>query len=418
MKYLTIFHTIVSVALLMASQIRSIIAFGFLGSHMKSNLIQKHRYHSSILSHPYHTIKASSTSLQYSSDDKLSDVFVLSFDGVIADTLEWRSNLAIDVALEVWSDDLKGLKETYNLEKDRLWLVNKISALLPDILTGHDGAMGTDAAFLARLLLEEQLLDDGRSNGCNGKYGSKFHPSSTTETLDTSNQSSSNKQGSRPLTVGEISANWNQGGCIKDTIRVKYHLNWKDPVLCIEQTIQSKISQSQQQQQHLQIHEVIVDAMKDSPASIFILVGHESHVSFVKSVLQQSGVHLHGVVTPSQVASFATASGIYLLTPDADCKTHSQVIQTMLSDMESSIVHVLHSDIFTLNTLKPLLNHVPRRGRFGDCTVGIDNQLKLTLPSWGTSLQAQNDAEMDAWLETCESPLELVDILSSRIISE
>jgi len=424
MKYfISSSHVGTIVAILTLSHMTSIVAFEITGV-----LIQRNGFRPSVLQ-DYHCRTPSfstTTSLKYSNKkvNDLSDVFILSFDGLIADTLEWRSNLAIDVALDVWSEDLNELvrKETYNIENDRLWLINKISALLPDIMTGSDGMMGTDAVFLARLLLEEQLLDDGRSNGCNGKYGSKFHPTSSAETV---NEASSNKQGSRPLTVGEIAANWNHGGCIKDTVRVKYHLHYKDPVIFIEKAIESKMLQLQRQNETIlssdyspHVYDIMIDALKDCPSSIFILVGHESHSPFVRSVLQQSGIQVHSIVKSSQAASLATLNGIYLLTPDDECKEHSQVIQTLLTDLESSMVHVLHSDIFTLNELKVLLDHVPRRGAYTDCTVGKDNQLKLTLPSWGTSLQAQNGAEMDAWLSTCQSPLELVEILSTRILSD
>jgi hypothetical protein len=192
-----------------------------------------------------------------------SDVFVLSYDGVIADTKQWRSNLAISAALNTWPQLAQHNLIGATGDQNRDWLINKLSALSDVTLTGEDGMMGCDAVLLARVLLEEQLLDEGRSNGCRGKYGSKFHPSSDSEEKQQQQQQQQNQQnqhqqeggsvqGSRPLTVGEIASNWNDGACLKDTVRIKYNVDRKDPIPIIREEIKALLEDAEVSRQNLE----------------------------------------------------------------------------------------------------------------------------------------------------------------------
>jgi len=195
--------------------------------------IRNHYTSASACSYSQHT-----THLRASS----SDVFVLSYDGVIADTKQWRSNLAISAALNTWPQLAQNNLIGDTGDQNREWIINKLSALSDVTLSGEDGMMGCDAVLLARVLLEEQLLDEGRSNGCRGKYGSKFHPSSDSEDEEhqqNQQDEGGSVQGSRPLTVGEITANWIDGACLKDTVRIKYNVDRKDPIPIIREEIKA-----------------------------------------------------------------------------------------------------------------------------------------------------------------------------------
>lgn len=171
------------------------------------------------------------------------DIIILSFDGVVADTSSWRSNLAIDAAYSTWPNELNSSDlDDYNLDvdnADRLWVVNKLNALMQVMLSDQNGMTNCDAVLLTRLLLEEQLLDGGRSVGKRGKYASQFHPSTASSNKhgSSSDRNSGSSQGSRPLTVGEIAVNWVDGACLRDTVRVKYNVDGKDPIPIIEQNI-------------------------------------------------------------------------------------------------------------------------------------------------------------------------------------
>ena len=59
--------------------------------------------------------------------------------------------------------------------------------------------------MLARLCLEEQLVDQDESTGSKGKYGSKYHPR---ESLGGGGGKAPRGRGTRPLTRGELTANW------------------------------------------------------------------------------------------------------------------------------------------------------------------------------------------------------------------
>ena len=171
---------------------------------------------------------------------------IFSFDGAIADTSEWCSLLAIDVALKTWphlQDILAELTGSSivnhdHIREDQSWLVNKMCALSHVLHSSIDDMMGCEAVLLARLLIEEQSLDLGRSSGCKGKYGSKYHPSeSKLSGNDVISGGRDHKNGSRPLTVGEIAINWCDGACVKDTLRAKYHIDFKDPFPTIKENI-------------------------------------------------------------------------------------------------------------------------------------------------------------------------------------
>jgi len=161
-----------------------------------------------------------------------SEYFLLSFDGTIADTTEYRISQGIDVALETWPH-LKELLDSF--DEDDTWLRNKLRALSHCLISRPGVSLTCDYALLARCLMEEQELDLGRSNGCSGKYASKFHP----QQKASSGSSRSNNSGRRPLTVGEISTNWNKGGCLAETLLTRYHVNYKNPLPILQETVEA-----------------------------------------------------------------------------------------------------------------------------------------------------------------------------------
>jgi hypothetical protein len=96
-----------------------------------------------------------------------------------------------------------------------------------------------------RLLIEEQELDGGRSNGKRGKYARKFHPqqeyrdapSSRSQRRAEECPAKSSSGESRPLTVGEIASNWDQGGMIRDTLLTRYRCNYKYPIPLLQEAL-------------------------------------------------------------------------------------------------------------------------------------------------------------------------------------
>ena len=98
------------------------------------------------------------------------EIYLVSWDGCIADTVEWRIRQGLQVATSVWSE----VDEALDVN-DQSWLENKLAAL-SHVLSQQDENISVtcEYALASRLLLEEQELDEGRSNGKGGKYASKL----------------------------------------------------------------------------------------------------------------------------------------------------------------------------------------------------------------------------------------------------
>lgn len=347
-----------------------------------------------------------------------SEIYVLSFDGVVADTKAWRSNVAIDVALQTWPDlndiFMQSSSNEEENEDNREWLVNKMSALLDVTLVGEDGLVGVDAVLLARLLMEEQLLDEGRSNGSRGKYGSKFHPSS-------SEGRKGSTQGSRPLTVGEISANWSDGACIKDTVRVKYNVDRKDPFPIIRENIRSFLENNIEHEPSPKLHSSMGEALLDCNGKVYILVGDASHLAIAKNTLaplKNKVVKCMQWEESDDDDENECMDGEVMLVPPAEGnRGHEGIVQhIIMSSNEESFIHVIHADITTLQKLKSLFgDNRPIAGMYESCAIK-NASLKLSLPLQGTGPQQQNDAEMDPWLNII-SDFDLAESMSAQIIS-
>ncbi len=193
-------------------------------------------------------------------------------------------------------------EETYN------WLLQKMEALSSVAQQGNDPdtLLGVDSVLLARLLIEEQLLDGGRSNGCDGKYGGKFHPSSSASGDDEGeDETSGSKVGSRPLTVGELFANWHE---LKLVTRNKYPAivdgKAKDPLPEIRSALKEMFSLTGLLNMKMSpetkllkdkilaswfpiAYDAIFDYQNDMNVrqNMMILLGHESQLSWALSSL-------------------------------------------------------------------------------------------------------------------------------------
>lgn len=210
---------------------------------------------------------------EYGNDDLLAEedeedeepspqeFFVIDWDGCVADARDWRIQAALTITKEVWPHldldldvaappPVNANYTTNHLENKNQWLINKLKAL-SHIFYSPDPqfSLTCEYALATRLLVEEQALDEGRSNGRTGKYSSRYHPqqlqpppssSSTTSEPQSSSSSSSSSierrrqsspsSGSRPLTVGEIAANWGNGGMLRDTLVTRYHVRYHNPM--------------------------------------------------------------------------------------------------------------------------------------------------------------------------------------------
>ena len=286
------------------------------------------------------------------------------------------------------------------------WLLRKLSALASITQGGNDAdaMLGCDAVLLARLLLEEQLLDGGRSNGRGGKYGGKFHPSSTSTDDDERPNPGGGGRGrgggrnaavgsSRPLTVGELHANWPE---LRDVARIRYPFvressdgRWvrQDPLPHIRRRVREIHSSASRHRggtrggvlpswQSL-AHDVLFD-YRGVPSNgnggglnlrlhVMLLLGHDAHIpltleslsmlgydlvveadleipdvdeimaKFVRSNASDSSSRANAtmkvIVTTSDMASKRLGRGLLLVVPDAQkAETHSAMIERIVAD--------------------------------------------------------------------------------------
>lgn len=179
--------------------------------------------------------------------------YIVSYDGAIASNARERCRLCLGIALDVWpnlcytlgTQNTSGTTGNDDGDEQWTWVLNKMEALIAAMSndgTDKDGlSVMVDLVMLARVILEEQRLDDGRNSGRGGKYGGKYHPQQQQQKMP----SSPTPVGSRPLTVGEIAANWLDGGHLRDTVRVKYNVDKKDPFPIIRQHIIEAMSNAE-----------------------------------------------------------------------------------------------------------------------------------------------------------------------------
>ena len=156
------------------------------------------------------------TSVRYFHDDSppsrsrlfssTKEIFVINWDGCVVDTVPWRIRAGVDAALKTWPE--MPVDDDFSWEdSSNDWLQNKLSAL-SHVFSSTDSdefSLTCEYALLARLSLEEQELDNGNSNGKQGKYSRRFHPQAEREE---ERGPRGPTRSSRPLTVGEVTTNY------------------------------------------------------------------------------------------------------------------------------------------------------------------------------------------------------------------
>jgi hypothetical protein len=155
------------------------------------------------------------------------DLLLIDWDGgCVVDTVPFRIKVALQAAALVWPDLQEKIKvaatsiAVATSEKQSSWLTNKLKAIAPVLHEDTRDFSATAQYVLAvRLLVEEQGLDRGRSQGT-GKYGSLYHPQQSQ--VQEHSLSDSISHGSRPLTVSEVSMNWCE--LLLYTLPIKYRV--------------------------------------------------------------------------------------------------------------------------------------------------------------------------------------------------
>ena len=296
-----------------------------------------------------------------------SPVTCLSWDGIVSDTTNWRMEQGIEAALRLWPF-LRDDKSSGGIG-DSTWLRNKVRAVAP-YLGGLECNRSVEYALLVRLLLEEQRLDP--SVGKSGKYASKFHPQGPKAIAIPSAKSS------RPLTVGEIQANWIE--YLLDTLLVKYSVDSKNPVPILQEFVDLlEISPPR--------NPLVCDAIQafSSHNRVVISVSRDSELPMATGMLPTIGV----VSAENVGSSYGFTVGSELSTVKALCEQHSKV-------------RFMTSCWATLQKVKRLTDDHPH--------------LSVSLVSWTSSAAQMNQAEMDPMVDLVTED-EFFELLSARIIT-
>lgn len=375
------------------------------------------------------------------------DLFIHSIDGTLASMTEFKSKIAIRAALRVWPS-MNSVVEELGMEPldnnastdDYSWLIQKLGALSSITQQGDspDEMLGCDEVLLVRMLLEEQLLDAGRSSGRGGKYGGKFHPSKSAS-IDVGEKPT---VGSRPLTVGEIFANWSE---------LRYVTHNKYPFLKQSQDGKQKMSDplpeirrvlcelySLAKTETTQIwFPFASDILGNKNINNVLLIGNEAILDFVLSSLEQLlGDTVQVSVTDSTRAwekikqqQDEVGHSLLIVVPDtATEEPQSDLIQSIVGsaasehDSANRNIYVTHGSLETLKKCKaflggddpPILSNGLRK-----CIITNDpskTSATLFLPSWSQNVHPTqlNEAEMDPWLNVISE--ELFEELTSAVI--
>jgi hypothetical protein len=206
----------------------------------------------------------------------------------------------MSVAQTVWPETGEKLAQLNASSASLSWLHNKLTALSHVFCSDGGASVTCEYALAVRLLVDEQRLDQGRSSGRTGKYASKFHPRTNLEESFRrrmeAGKGETSSTGSRPLTVGEIAANWSEGGMIRDTLLVRYHCDRKFPLPVLQQALDQHLCTSNRLFESVHPRPKVLPEIKDellyaaSDRTILVTVRHASDLPMAVESLACAGV--------------------------------------------------------------------------------------------------------------------------------
>jgi hypothetical protein len=328
------------------------------------------------------------------------EIFLVNWDGCVADTVPWRIRAGVDAALKTWPeipvDDDFSWEDSSND-----WLQNKLSAL-SHVFSSTDEdvfSLTCEYALAARLSLEEQELDNGNSNGRRGKYSRRFHPQVERE------EERGPTRSSRPLTVGEVAANWEE--TIRDTVRMRYHCNYKDPLPILQNHVEDLIET--ELYQIPAIDPIVCEALSASGGKVFLTVSHSSELEIAESSLEQAKMDYQLVESVQEGIECKSQVALILKSKDMVSKaiTNSPVDSTIYV-MDSSW-HALQKEVLLFG------DYIPRQG-VGRC-FQPDRRLSLCLAKWATNTDPSQHsaATMNPWTRLVNLS-EFTELVSARIL--
>jgi hypothetical protein len=247
----------------------------------------------------------------------------------------------------------------------------------------------------ARLLLEEQALDEGESINKKGKYASKFHPQGMNTTANESTAKSSST-GTRPLTVGEIAANWES---LRETLQIRYHCKYQDP-MPILQSILDEIVKNQTSDFPSLYPEILhtVTSSRYQNSNIIMTVKPSDQL-IITSSLKQADVNFQAVNTAKEAVEVLMGKKETTLIV-LESRSKSCIIQDLLQSFSGDMLVVVQSSWKKLSTMVELFgDSIPRQDNIGNTPFGC--RLSLNLASWGLKANPTFAAQatMNPWTD-------------------
>ena len=348
----------------------------------------------------------------------VEEIICVAFDGVLANMVDWRIQKSLPIAIKTWPDELSSFAT--DIESGSVdWLENKMKAV--SFCLGATSVSLSDFnpiceyALLARCLLEEQRLDNGRSIGKTGKYASKYHPSvSASESFEEqADWQTTNRRRQRPLTVGEISVNWSEGANLMETLLAKYNVNGKNPLPVLQRQYDDDDhdvvigSFTTSSSSSIPINRALCKALQKTNARIVVMAQHESDLSVVRSVLPPDLLEKASIVAGSELQIVQ-----HLL---ATCSSTAAAAASLTEPLSSTRIHCISSHYKALERVQQVL------GNDGIVPLVLPGRplptsgVLLNLASWAenTHVSQRNDAEMNPWMTLMneEGFAELLSIL-------
>ena len=372
---------------------------------------------------------------------------LIQWDGGLVDTTAWRIQTGIQAACTTWPEQVP--ETTAASSSD--WLRNKLAALthvlhppphydpiVVPITNTDDTSTSTSAtakatfysatceyALAVRLLLEEQRLDQGRSDGRTGKYASRFHPDGNDTTIEQS-QSQSQKlpqqsqrrqqqrQGSRPLTVGEIAANWKEGGMLRETLATKYHVQFQNPLPivqnCVDQITLAQPTDS------MDYYTTILDSLLNSKVPCIVSVNHVSDLLPAKESLDKMLQDGGNSETSVQIVT-TTQEAVNLLNTQRPLPSlkHIPILvrsttsarQLLEETPKGTTLYILDSSLDSLQSEIPLLGDNIPRARLDTASIVEGRKIGLLYPQWSVTTQQNPSlhatATMNPWIHLVDT---------------
>lgn len=390
------------------------------------------------------------------------DIWVIHWEGCVVDTVPWRIQTGLETASRLWPHCRDLLLTSRSTSTS--WLINKLAAIShvlceppPSSLSSGDSSSSSSVSaaytLAVRLFLDEQELDQGRSVGSRGKYGSQYHPQQEEEEQGQGKeQPNSRRRGSRPLTVGEVGANWYDGACLCDTLPIKYQC----PPLVLQEAVHETIAAILLREEveiapaalpkhhqlaklltvRISVLDILVQAAATDPnKKILLTVSHPSDLATAQACLEPALLGLPSDLLPCDlnVASNATDAMRMMNSSNSNMKNTQIVllpksaftIQDLLQTAPAnSTVHVLESSWQALQREIPLFgDHVPVRGPApaGGADLGSStstSNLELVAADWShadDNTPLERAAVMSPWTRLL-SLTELEECITARII--